>query len=126
MITASPVIRAISAAVTIGEAAKPHAPFTITRTPNPKLESSATPGTASVLPVPRSGDTRRLTRWSRSRTIRISQYVALSFLASRSAFAASFSNSGLGTFESLGAPNIFSAKNALEDVAINPRRVSIR
>ncbi len=58
MITASPVTRAISSGVTMGDDAKPHAPLTITRTPKPKLESSVTFGTASVLPVPRSGERR--------------------------------------------------------------------
>ena len=73
MMTASPVTRAISSLVTIGEEANPHAPFTITRTPKPKLESSATVGTDCVLPVARSGDKRIPSRWSRSRTMRMSQ-----------------------------------------------------
>src|SRR5665647_1642525 len=65
----------ISSGVTMGDDAKPHAPLTITRTPKPKLESSVTLGTASVLPVPRSGERRSPMRWSPMRTTRISTKV---------------------------------------------------
>ena len=44
--------------VTTGEAANPQAPFAITRTPKPKLDSSETDGVSRVLPPPRSGDMR--------------------------------------------------------------------
>src|ERR1051325_7103359 len=123
MMTASPVTRAISSGVTTGEDAKPHAPFTMTRTPKPKLESSVTLGTASVFPVPRSGERRRPSRWSSRRTMRISQYVALDFLASRNATSPSFSSSGEGVLESLGAAKRFEAKAA--EVARKCLRVSI-
>jgi hypothetical protein len=54
-VTASPVTRAISPDVTMGDEANPQAPSTMTRTPKPKLSVSAIPGTSSVLFVPRSG-----------------------------------------------------------------------
>ncbi len=98
MMTASPVTRAISSGVTTGDEAKPHAPLTITRTPKPKLESSVTFGTASVLPVPRSGDKRSPMRWSLMRTMRISAYVALNFLASRQRDGAELFQLGVGCF----------------------------
>src|SRR6185295_1837965 len=57
-VIASRVMRAISAVVTIGDAANPHWPLTITRTPNPKLWRSLTNGTSSVAVPPRCGERR--------------------------------------------------------------------
>src|SRR5262245_1639618 len=106
---ASPVTRLISSFVTRGDDEKPQVPFTITRTPKPKLESSVTVGTASVRLVPRSGESRRAMRWLRRRTIRMSQYGALYFLASARATAPSFSRSALGLLEPFGAAKRFDA-----------------
>ena len=56
--------------------------------------------------------------------MRMSQYVALYFLPSRSATAPSFSSSAGGVFASFGAPKRFAAKAAVE-VARKCLRVSI-
>ncbi len=56
--TASRVMRAISSEFTNGDAAKPYWPFTITRTPNPKLFRSVTNGTSSVILPPRWAESR--------------------------------------------------------------------
>src|ERR1700722_3463934 len=56
--------------------------------------------------------------------MRMSQYVALYFLPSRSATAPSFSSAGGGVFASFGAPKRFAAKAAVE-VARKCLRVSI-
>src|ERR1022692_3188164 len=107
-------MRAISSGFTCGDAAKPHAPSTITRTPNPKLPPSAAEGTSSVLPVPRSGFRRTLRNCSSVRMMRISQYVALSFFASRNATAPRFSSAAFGFLASAGAAKRRAAKAAPE------------
>jgi len=63
-------------------------------------------------------------RWSRRRTMRMSQYVALYFFASRSATAPNFSRSPGGVFEVAGAPNRLAAKAEVE-AARKCLRVSI-
>src|ERR1035441_4578003 len=123
--TASPTMRAISSLVTSGEAAKPHAPSTITRTPKPNEPPSDTTGTSSVLPVPRSGFRRTVRNCWRYRIIRISAYEALSFLASRKAAAPRFSSSGLGLVEPSGAANRRVASAAAVPDSMNARLVSM-
>src|ERR1039458_10222486 len=125
--TASPTMRAISSWVTSGEAAKPHAPSTITRTPKPNEPPSDTTGTSSVLPVPRSGFSRTVRNCWRYRIMRISAYEALSFLASRKAAAPRFSSSGLGLVEPSGAANrrVASAAAAAVPDSMNARLVSM-
>jgi hypothetical protein len=75
------------------------------------------------LPLPRSGESRNPMRWSRRRTMRISQYVAWYFFDSRKAAAPSFSRSADGVFDSPGAPNRLVANAA--ELARNSLRVSI-
>ena len=117
--------RAISSGVTIGDDAKPQAPFTITRTPKPKLESSVTFGTASVFAVPRSGDSRRpdpLIADAHDADIGVGgfQLLGLAPAPQRPAFPVP----AIGVFEPAAAPNNRSAAAAAE-TATNPRRVII-
>ena len=61
--TASPATRSASVAVRTCDAAKPHAPSTRTRTPNPSLSPEATPSTRPVL-IEMLSSSRRTTRTS--------------------------------------------------------------
>ena len=109
--------------MTIGEEAKPQAPFTMTPTPKPKLESSDDVGDAKCLPGAPFG---RQTQADALVTlpnpdIAISRFV---FLRLVQCDGAEFLQIGRRFFESFGAPNRLAASEAAE-VAMKCRRVSI-